>query len=95
MVQLKKTKEWSGEHREEDVTGTVRLYVGQLYCGYAEPVRDEVELYHFHPTYDFMYESLPDHPESLENIKLYVELSLKEFATKFCYTKQKNNESKD
>jgi len=96
MIQLKKTKEWSGEHREDNVTGSIRIYVGQLYCGVAEPIKEEIDLYHFHSFYDFIEAGAPEgNGKTLEDIKMQVELSLKEFANKFCYTKQQTNESKD
>lgn len=85
MIQLKKTREWSGEHKEDDVTGTVRLYIGSLFCGVAIPVRGEIDNYFFYPSYD----CIPSLNEAapLEAIKMMVELTLKEFASQFCYTR--------
>ena len=82
MIQLRPTKEWSGDNE----SNSLRLYVGSLFCGVAEPLRNEPEMYYFKSNYNCI-DTSPKR-QCLEDIKLQVELSLKEFANKFCYTNQ-------
>jgi hypothetical protein len=88
MIQLRKTKEWSGEDKDEFFTGTLRLYVGSLLCGTATPIRGSEDLYYFDSVYNCI--DVKPQRQRLEDIKLQVELSLKEFASKFCYTNIKS-----
>lgn len=76
MTKLKKVVEWAGGNNE---SGTLRIYCGKLHCGTAYPCR-RLDYYTWVPTCDLCVIGNAEY--TLEDIKMMVELSLKEFLKK-------------
>lgn len=86
-IQLKPTKEWTEKSKECGFRqGSLRLYVGSLHVGTAEPIRGDEDNYHFHSMLSDITLCLTKRA-SLDEIKTNIELALKEFANKFIQAK--------
>lgn len=90
VLGLQPIKEW-GEDRNKDSNfraGTIRIYVGSLHVGFAEPTREDATMYHFRSMLqDVTIGTFQK--ETLEDIKINVECALKEYIKKFVKIIQK------
>lgn len=84
ILGLQPIKEWAGEDEKRGKfrNGTLSIYCGSLLIGFAEPVRDKSEMYHFHSMLSDVSLST-GHFRTLEDIKINIECALKEYIKKF------------
>lgn len=87
-IELKPLREWQ-EKDGDKILNTVRLYVGNLHVATVEPAKHEPDMWLCHSMIDgeiikTEHEALP-----LEDHKLAIELSLKEFINKVLHNYEK------
>lgn len=79
-IQLKPMKEW-GEKAGDKPLKTVRIYVGELHVATVEPVKGEPDLWFCHDMTGGVLNA-SSRAEVLEDHKINIELSIKEFINK-------------
>lgn len=78
-IELKPIREWT-EKEGDKILKTIRLYIGNLHVATVTPSKADPNLYHWHSMTDIAESSC--NPEPLEDIKMQIGLSIKEFIAK-------------
>lgn len=78
-IVLQPIREWQ-EKGNGKVLKTIRLYVGSFHVATVEPTKEDPNLYYCHDMTDLFMTTSSAEP--LEDIKMNIELSIKEFIAK-------------